>query len=156
MPFGKTKESCRHLMKSSELTSKEAETYIIILDNMTLCYGTKTIKLCVCTLSHVWLFATPWTVAHQAPLSMWFPRQEYWVGCHFLLQGIFPTQGSNLGLLHCRVDFFYHWATVKGDIKISDASLFNSVTVISNSEPCKPHFCNSDNISKFDLRVRTL
>ena len=24
------------------------------------------------------------------------------VGCHFLLQGIFPTQGSNLGLLHCR------------------------------------------------------
>ena len=25
-----------------------------------------------------------------------------WVGCHFLLQGIFPTQGSNPGLLHCR------------------------------------------------------
>ena len=30
------------------------------------------------SLSHVWLFATPWTVAHQAPLSMGFPRQEYW------------------------------------------------------------------------------
>ena len=29
-------------------------------------------------LSHVWLFVTPWTVAHQAPLSMGFPRQEYW------------------------------------------------------------------------------
>ena len=38
-------------MKSSELTSNEAETYIIILDNMTLCYGTKTIKLCVCAQS---------------------------------------------------------------------------------------------------------
>ena len=36
----------------------------------------------VCLLScfsHVRLFATPWTVAHQAPLSMGFPRQEYWV-----------------------------------------------------------------------------
>ena len=30
------------------------------------------------SLSHVWFFATPWTVAHQAPLSMAFSRQEYW------------------------------------------------------------------------------
>ena len=30
--------------------------------------------------SHVRLFATPWTVAHQAPLSMGFYRQEYWSG----------------------------------------------------------------------------
>ena len=29
-------------------------------------------------LSRVQLFATPWTVAHQAPLAMQFPRQEYW------------------------------------------------------------------------------
>ena len=29
-------------------------------------------------LSHVWLFATPWTVAHQASLSMGFSRQDYW------------------------------------------------------------------------------
>ena len=39
---------------------------------------------------------------HQAPLSMEFSRQEYWSGCHALLQGIFPTQGSNPGLPHCR------------------------------------------------------
>ena len=51
--------------------------------------------------------ATPWTVARQAPLSMGFSRQEYWVGCHFLLQGIFPTQELNLGLLHCRQILFY-------------------------------------------------
>ena len=39
-------------------------------------------------------------VAHQAPLSMGFSRQEYWrVGCHLLLQGTFPTQESNLHLL---------------------------------------------------------
>ena len=41
--------------------------------------------------------ATPWTVAHQAPLSMGFSRQEYWSELHFLLQGIFPAQGLNLG-----------------------------------------------------------
>ena len=39
---------------------------------------------------------------HQAPLSMEFSRQEYWSGYHSLLQGIFPTQGWNTGLLHCR------------------------------------------------------
>ena len=46
--------------------------------------------------------AIPWTVACQAPLSMESSRQEYWSGCHFLLQGISPTQGSNPGLLHYR------------------------------------------------------
>ena len=38
------------------------------------------------SLSHVRLFATPWTVAHQAPPSMGFSRQEYWIGLPFLLQ----------------------------------------------------------------------
>ena len=37
-------------------------------------------------------FAIPWTTARQCPLSMKFPRQEYWVGCHFLLKRIFPSQ----------------------------------------------------------------
>ena len=41
---------------------------------------------------------TTWTVAHHAPL--WdFLGKNTGVGCHFLLQGIFLTQGSNLGLL---------------------------------------------------------
>ena len=44
--------------------------------------------------------ATPWTLAHQPPLSMMgLSRQEYWSGFHSLLQGIFPTQGSNKHLL---------------------------------------------------------
>ena len=48
----------------------------------------------MCSLSHVRLFVTSWTVAHQAPL--WnFPAKNTGVGCHFLLQGIFATQGSN-------------------------------------------------------------
>ena len=46
--------------------------------------------------SCVYLYATLWTAAHQAPLSMGFSRQEYWVGCHFFLKGIFLTQGLNL------------------------------------------------------------
>ena len=41
--------------------------------------------------SCVRLLATLWTVAGQAPLSMGFPRQEYWVGYHALLQGIFNS-----------------------------------------------------------------
>ena len=48
--------------------------------------------------------ATLWTVAHQAPLSMEFSRQDYWSGCHFLLQEIFLTQGLNLCFLHWQVD----------------------------------------------------
>ena len=47
-----------------------------------------------------------WTVAHQAPLSMEFSRQNIGVGFHSLLQGIFPTQRSNPGLLHCRQILF--------------------------------------------------
>ena len=52
------------------------------------------------SVSGIWLSGTSWSVACQAPLSMDCPRQEYWSGSHSLLQGIFSTQGSNLGLLH--------------------------------------------------------
>ena len=41
-------------------------------------------------------------VAHQAPLSVGFPKQESWSGLPFPSPGIFPTQGSNPGLLLCR------------------------------------------------------
>ena len=64
----------------------------------------------LCMLSHVWLFATLWTVAHKAPLTMGFPRQECWSGLPLPPLGIFPTQGLNLHLLHCRW-ILYHWAT---------------------------------------------
>ena len=54
------------------------------------------------SLSHIRLSAIPWTIAHQAPLSMEFPRQQYYSGYSFLLQGIFPTPLSNPGLPHFR------------------------------------------------------
>ena len=47
-------------------------------------------------------FVTPWAAIRQAPLSMEFSRQEYWSGLPFPSPGIFPTQGLNPGLLHCR------------------------------------------------------
>ena len=54
--------------------------------------------------SHVWLFATPWTVAHQASVPMGFSRHKFGSGLPFLFHGIFPTQGSNLCLFH-----LLHW-----------------------------------------------
>ena len=44
-------------------------------------------------VSHVCLFATRWTVAHQAPLSMGFLRQEYWNGLPFPSPGDLPDPG---------------------------------------------------------------
>ena len=49
------------------------------------------------SLSHVWLFATPWTIAHQAPLSMEFSRQEYWSGLPFPSPGDLSNPGIKLG-----------------------------------------------------------
>ena len=119
---------------------------------------------------------TPWTVALQAPLSMGFPRQEYWsgwpcrspgdlpnpgikpgspalqagslaaeppgkrlknwwnslgqngVGSLSVLQGIFPTQGSNLGLPHCKRILYQlsHKGSPQGKLLLSTASVKGS------------------------------
>ena len=64
-----------------------------IMINCPLCIQ---ILLCMRVLNHfscVWLFANLWTVAHQAPLSMGFPRQEYWSGLLCLLPGHLPDSG---------------------------------------------------------------
>ena len=51
------------------------------------------------------------TLCNSRPLRPWdFPGKNTGVGCHFLLQGIFQTQGSNLRLL-CHRWILYHWAT---------------------------------------------
>ena len=58
------------------------------------------------SLSRVWLFATPWTVAHQAPLSMGFSRQEHWVRLPFLSPWHLPDPGTELAS-PCR-QLLYH------------------------------------------------
>ena len=49
--------------------------------------------MCACSVTHIWLFVTPWTVPCQAPLSMEFSRQEYWNGLPFPTPGDFPDLG---------------------------------------------------------------
>ena len=57
-------------------------------------------------------FATSWTVACQAALSMGFPRKNTGMGYHFLLQGIFLTEGLDQTCISYIVrQILYHWAT---------------------------------------------
>ena len=53
----------------------------------------RNVKVKVKSLSRVQLFATPWTVAHQAPPSTGFSRQEYWSGLPFPSPGDLPDSG---------------------------------------------------------------
>ena len=68
--------------------------------------------VCMCVLSPVWFFATPWTEAHQAPLSMGFSRQEYWskVAISHTRESSQPRDQTWNSWVSCIVKqiFFYH------------------------------------------------
>ena len=83
------------------------------------------------SFSHVWLLETTWTAASQAPLSMEFSRQNIGVGCHSLVQGIFPIPESNPGLPHCR-QILYH-LSCKGSLRMLTVSVQFSHPVMSDS-----------------------
>ena len=51
-------------------------------------------SICMCVLSRVQLFITPWTVARQAPLPMELSRQEHWSGLPFPTSGVTPNPGN--------------------------------------------------------------
>ena len=97
--------------------------------------------------SHVRLFATLWTVAHQALSVHGFPSKNTRVGCHALLQGIFATQGLNPRLsclLHWQLCFLSLVLPGKPSFLCSTPQKKNlqekSVRVISSSEfTCIPH-----------------
>ena len=63
------------------------------------------------SLSHVWLFATPWIVACQAPLSMGLSRQEYWSGLPFPSPRDLPNPGIKPGSPALVGVLFTIWAT---------------------------------------------
>ena len=97
--------------------------------NLLPCWGSgrkQIMDICeVKSLSCFRLFATSWTVAYQAPLSPWdFPGNSIGMDCHFLLQGIFLTQGSNPGLPHCRQTLYRlsHQGTEVVDICVRAAN----------------------------------
>ena len=78
---------------------------------------------------------TPWTVALQVPLSMEFSLQEYWNGLLFLLQGIFPTQESNLGLPHYRQILYHPSHTVWWNRHPLDESAVDISGIIRRRKP---------------------
>ena len=80
---------------------------LIVSSRMSVCVCVCVCVLCVCGLSHVQLFVTLWTIAHQAPLPLELFRQEYWSGLPIPTPGVFPTQGLNLSLLHYKRILFH-------------------------------------------------
>ena len=68
-------------------------------------------------LSHVQPFATLWTAAHQAPLSLEFFSQEYWSGLPSPSPGDLPDPRIELGSPSLQADF-YSWATREAHLYI--------------------------------------
>ena len=79
--------------------------------------------------SYISHFVTLWTITRQPPSLGFSPKTETLakntgLGCHFLLQGIFPTQGSNLHLLRLHhYSQILYWSPGKSKLEISEKSL---------------------------------
>ena len=85
-----------------QLKTNEAQSRYVTHQDFTIKFMSAAVPLPSCVLSrfgHVRLCVTPWTAAHQAPLSMGFSRQEDCSGLPCPPPEIFPTQGWNLRLL---------------------------------------------------------
>ena len=96
--------SCIHQFSISTILVKPTITFF-------LCYYNNPLTCLPASSSCCLVCSTSGTVARQPPLSMRFPRQEYWSGLPLPSPGIFPTQGLNPQLLHWVQWFLYHWAT---------------------------------------------
>ena len=94
-----------------------SDTFVFLLERFSFVHS---VCVCVCVCSVVFDSATPWTVAHEAPLSMGFPRQEYWRELPF------PPPGA---LLKPRVEALF--PTLAGRF-FTAAHLGNQHSVYSN------------------------
>ena len=65
-------------------------------------------------LSHVWLFVTPWTIAHQSPPSKEFSSQEYWSGFPFPSTGDLPNPGIEPRSPALQAEFYFYQLSYKG------------------------------------------
>ena len=98
--------------------------------------------MCVLScFSHVWLFATPWTVAHQAPLSMGFSRKEYLSGLPCPPPGDLPNLGiepKSLCLPHWQMGSLPPVPPGKPRNKhrLYISLLFNKILILSQSGLC--------------------
>ena len=82
--------------------------------------------MCAQSLSHVQLFITPWTVAHQALLSMEFSRQEYWSGLPFPIPVDLPETGIKSASLAMAGRFF----TTVPPVKPTEGTYLNIIKAI--------------------------
>ena len=86
----------------------------------------------VLSLSHVDSFATPWTVAHQAPLSTGFLRQEQWGGLSFTAPGELSNSGIKFTSSAWQEDFFFFLTTVPpGKTMQCDAQILSAISTSS-------------------------
>ena len=76
--------------------------------------GEQHLFLYVCACSVVSISLSPWTVAHQAPLSLWFSRREYWSGLLCLPPGHLPDPGSNSSCISALAAGFFTTSTTWG------------------------------------------
>jgi len=117
--------------------NKSAKKLRVILNTS----GVDACMLCAQSLSHVKLFVTPWT-ASRVLCPRASPGKNTGMGCHFLLQGIFPTQGLNLHLLcllHWQADSLQHCAT--WEAPGVDGRWVNWMNVGRSLGICHPWFC---------------
>ena len=98
---------------------------------------------CYLVLSCVQLFATRCSIARQAPLSMGFPRQEYWNGLPFPSSGDLPDPGikSDPGIYCISRWILYHWTTWEAQFDIRE-----SVIKI-------PHICLFKQIDHMNISI---
>ena len=85
-------------------------------------------------------FVTPWTIAHQAPLSMGFPRQDYWSGLPFLSPGDLPDPGIEPMSSALQADFFLplsHLGSMKAlDINYNMKDNFHKMVKYTHFQKC--------------------
>ena len=91
-------------------------------------------------LSRVQLFATPWTVVHQAPPSVGFSRQGCWSGLPFPSPGDLPDPGTEPGLPHCRQTLYSlshqgsPWKLPRGTIEIEHVCVQSCLTFFDSMD----------------------
>ena len=101
------------------------------------------------SFSRVRLFATPWTVAYQAPPSLGFSRQEYWSGLPFLSPGDLPNPGIEPGSPAFHADALtseppgkpkrHRWDIIPAQTKAGPLDLFCSVSLVGSDPTRSDH-----------------
>ena len=94
------------------------------------------------SLSHAWLFVNPWTLAHQASLSMEFSRQEYWNGSLFLSPGHLFNPGFESRSPKLQADSLSSEPPGKPQYNLTVSKTFSSVAQ-SCPTLCDPMSCST-------------